>query len=451
MWRELGWTRFMGSTVPGRDASGEIRAAVQAMETAAGLRPADARLQLESGSVALAAYAAKVEGVGESSWQGAFERALQLEPALAAQVTDLMVMQLGARGAQLLDSVLPPDSRSRLAAASFLIGQGHRDSGMALYRDAMRMQPVEADALWNEYRANGRWLDGKGKAAELLRRTATLDPGHPGIRLMRGQMLAALQAMERRGEPMGKWWSTRTLTARLTRDLEAGKGDPVAASYCLGLLAEEEGDRETAIRWFNRTLSLQGQHFPAWLHLHALLREKARSDADRIQLAALEAKIRFFAMDEVVPDAWRGAGVRDGRPAWRAAARLAEPVRHVAIRFASGEGGVWALAVDGRFLAIWENRGENRGTATLFPNNTESLILKNRGTAMGGEKDEGVAASVPEKGSSAVEGKGASPLVAKTLEAAIPAGEHEFTLTTWNPAPPPGAKGLPFRLSLSWK
>jgi hypothetical protein len=34
---------------------------------------------------------------------------------------------------------------------------------------------------------------------------------------------------------------------------------------------------------------------------------------------------------------------------------------------------------------------------------------------------------------------------------AIPAGEHEFTLSSWNPGQPAGGKDLPFRLDLSWK
>jgi O-antigen ligase/tetratricopeptide (TPR) repeat protein len=395
IWRELGWSLFLGSGASGKDRGVELQEARKAMETAAFLRPADPRLQTESGTMALAAYAGKAPGATAEAWREAFGRALRQEPMMAANVADKLVLYLGPKGALALEEILP-DAQSRLSAAAFLIGRGYGESGMALFREGVRQRAMESDALWNEFKAGGRWMEGMD--APLLRKAAALDPNHPGILLMRGKVLQALQAIERRGEPMGKWWSTRTLSARLEADLNAKRGDPALQSYYLGLLEQEEGNRERAMFWFNRTLNLRGQYFPAWLRLRELLKKNVRSEADRIQIESLEGKISLFAMDGIVSDGWKWTGMREGRPSWRAPFRLADRVRRVSIRFSAQSGGLWALDVDGRFVEIW-------GQLPYF----------------------------------------------REVEIAIPPGEHEFHLVSRDTDLPAGGRDLPFRLEISFK
>ena len=394
LWRELGWSLFLESGAAGKDRKAELRGAQKAMETAAFLRPADPRLQAESGTVSLAAYAEKATGATAEAWQAAFGRALKQDPLLAAHIADLLVLYLGPEGARTIEKLLP-DARSRLTAAAFLIGRGYGGSGMTLFREGMRQRAAESAALWNGFKTAGRWTDEQDPA--LLRKAFALDPGHPGLLLMRGQVLGAMQAIERRGEPLGSWWNPKLLSARIEADLNAKRGDPALQCYYLGLLEEEGGNRERAIFWFNRTLNLRGQYFPAWIRLRELLQKNIRSEADRIQIESLEGKIRLFAMDGIVAEAWKWAGLHEARPVWKAPFRLADPVRQVAIRFSAPGEGVWALDVDGRFMEIW------------------------KGPVWKGE-----------------------------TEVNLPPGEHEFRLTSWNPLPPSG-RDLPFRADLSFK
>ena len=73
---------------------------------------------------------------------------------------------------------------------------------------------------------------------------------------------------------MEKWQNTRILSSGIEAEREAKKGDPVLQSYYLGLLAKEEGNQAKAVWWMNRTLNLKSQHFPAWLHLRDLLKDR---------------------------------------------------------------------------------------------------------------------------------------------------------------------------------
>jgi len=231
-----------------------------------------------------------------------------------------------------------------------------------------------------------------------MRKVEALDPRHPGVLLMRGETTRALQAIERRGEPMEKWQNTRILSSRIEAEREAKKGDPVLQSYYMGLLAKEEGNQAKAVWWMNRTMNLKSQHFPAWLILRDLLKGQVRNEADQIQLDALETKIRLYSMDRIVFDAWKWAGKRAGRPTWSAPFRVAEKVGKVLLRFSGHRGTVWALELDGRFVEIWKGP-DWEGAVTL----------------------------------------------------AIPPGEHEFRLTTWSPELSGDGTNLPFRLEISWK
>jgi O-antigen ligase len=394
IWRELGWTLYRESGGTGEERGETLRRAVEAMGQAAPLRPGDASLQAQLGTVALAAWAAGVEGVDAGVWRDAFRRALSLDRRLAADVADLLVVYLGEGGTGAPAEVMP-DALTALEAAAFLIDHGYRERGMMLLREGEGRRAAEADRLWTEYREGGRY--GR-KGPVLLRRLADLDPRHPGLLLARGNALQAMESIERRGEDFGEWYDRRTLAARLQEELEAKRGDPAMFSYYLGRIAQEEGNRAQARSLMYRTLNLRSQYFPAWLHLRDLLSENQGGDADRIQREALEERIRLFAMGGIVRDAWRGAGRVSGRPAWRAPFRVAEPIGTVRIDFEAPGDGIWILELNRRFLEVWQ------------------------GPAWSGE-----------------------------VAIALPPGEHEFLLLSWDTDLPVPRRGLPFRLEMSWE
>lgn len=407
-WRETAWVHFFrdGGSGKGREAEmgrvaelgrgADLRRAHKSIEMASSLRPADSKLQMEKGTIALAAYSLKPPAASAGDWQDPFRQVARQNPRLAATIADLVVLHLGARGAYALAGFLPPDTDSHLNAAVFLLNRGYPDAGMNLFRRGEKERVEQIAQLWEEVQRTGGGT--KAKSAALLRKVAELDPRHPGLLLMRGQTVQALQSMERRGEPVGKWQHVRTLMGRLEEEREAKKGDPVLQAYYLGLLAKAAGDQAKAVWWMNHTLSLNSQYFPAWLELRGLLKGQVRSQADRIQLDALESKIHLYAMDRIVFDAWRWAGKRAGRPTWSAPFRVAEKVDKAVIHFSGPRGTAWALEVDGRFVEIW------------------------RGAAWEG-----------------------------AVALAIPPGEHEFRLSTWSQELSGEGKDLPFRLAIQLK
>lgn len=393
IWRELGWTFFLASKREGQIQEASLRNASRCLDLAASLRPADVRLQMDSGSAALYAWRLKVAGIDASVWQDHFRKALKQEPGLAGNIADVLVLHLGPSGGRFLKSLLPSESRSYLGAAAFLLARGYDEVGLDLVREGEKRREAEIEQLWTEIRAEDSW---PGEAAGgRLDALAKLDRDHPGVLLSRGNLIGVLKQIERRGEPIGKWQETRAVAHFLKTELDEGRGDPILESYYLGLLYREEGNITSAVKWMNRTLNLNSQFFPAWLHLRDMMKNHVRSVGDEVELERLGEKIQLFAMKEIVSDAWKPLGIPDGMPTWKAPLRIADTVGRVTLRFAASERAPWALYLDGRFVEAWT------------------------GTAW--------------EGRAAVR---------------IPPGEHELRLVTWNKDMAGYGKFLPFRLEV---
>jgi O-antigen ligase/tetratricopeptide (TPR) repeat protein len=395
IWRALGWTFYLESSRAGKNREAYLRNASRCLDMAASLRPADARLQMDSGSVALYAWRRKVAGVAAVVWQDRFRRAVELEPALAGNIADMLVLHLGRSGAKYLQSLLPPESRSYLGAASFLLPRGYDEAGMDLVREGEKKREEEIARLWKQLTEENPWEEQGNK--KVLDELAARDRNHPGVLLLRGNLLGALKQIERRGDAIGKWQDTRTVANMLKTELEENRGDPAVGSYYLGRLALEEGNVSEAAKWLRRSLGFNPQYFPAWVYLRDVMRGQVRSAGDQVALDALEGKIGLFAMEGIVFDAWKLTGGKDGLPSWKAPFRVADAVRQVTLRFSAKERASWALYLDGRFVAVWV------------------------GTAWDG-----------------------------SVRVVIPPGEHEFLLVSWSADMAGYGKTLPFRLEVAF-
>jgi len=395
-WREMAWSCFFRESSSRKDRAADLERALGYIRTAASLRPADNRLRMEKGVIALAAHAEHAPVASADEWQKPFSEVIRQNPKKAGVIADLLVLHLGARGAGKLVEFLPEDTESRLGAAAVLLNLNHREAGMDLIRRGERERGGQVDRLWREFGRTGAWMDAK-KSPE-VRKIASLDPEHPGVLLAREEIVRAMQAIERRGDTAAKWGNARVLSSRIEAEMKAKKGDPVRQSYYLGILAAEQGDPARAVWWLNRTLNLNSQHFPAWIRLRDLLRVRTGTAADRVQLEMLEKKIDLYSMNGIVHDAWKWMGVRSGKPTWRAVFRVSQPVERAAVRFSGERGTVWSLDMDGKFLEVW------------------------KGPSWEGE----------------------------VRPACLP-GEHEFRLTAWDAKPPADLRELPFRFEISWK
>jgi len=395
-WREMAWSCFFRESASRKERTADLERALGYIRTAASLRPADNRLRMEKGVIALAAHAENASVASAGEWQKPFSEVIRQNPKMAGVVADLLVLHLGEKGARKLVEFLPEDTESRLGAAAVLLKLNHLEAGMDLIRRGERERGGQVDRLWQEFGQTGAWMDAK-KSPE-VRKIASLDPDHPGVLLAREESVRAMQAIERRGEKAAKWGDVRVLSSRIQAEMEAKRGDPVRQSYYLGILASEQGDSARAIWWFNRTLNLNSQHFPAWIRLRDLLRVRTGTAAERVQLEMLEKKIDLYSMNGIVHDTWKWMGVRSGKPTWRAVFRVSQPVERAAVRFSGGRGTVWSLDMDGKFLEVW------------------------KGPSWEGE----------------------------VRPACLP-GEHEFRLTAWDAKPPDDLRELPFRLEISWR
>jgi O-antigen ligase len=396
IFREMAWTGFFSESASRNSRAAGLRQALGHIKAAVSLHPSDNRLKMESGIIALASYREESLPASSEDWEKPFREIMLEQPEAAVNIADLILLYLGDKGAEMMTAIIPPDTESHFNAARSLLKQGYIDTAMDLIRLGETERISQIERLWIEITQNGAWLD--LKKTRLARKAAQLDPGHPGVLLAQGETISALQSIERRGDTFTKWGDVRVLISRIEAEMESKKGDSVHQSYYLGLLSKELGDHARAVWWTNRVLNLKSQHFPAWLLLRGLLKERIGTAADSIRLDTLEKKIRFYSMDGIVFDAWNWAGMKAGNPTWTAPFRISEKVEKARIRFSGPRGTVWSLNLDGRFTDIWK-----------------------------GPEREG------------------------TFAATIPPGEHEFSLTTWDPSFPVDGRGLPFRLEISWE
>ena len=393
IWRALGWAAFLKQD---GDSDYYMSLACKALDRACKLRPFSPQGYLELGTVELAAYTEHKKGVQKSSWKNAFRRALDLNPALSPGVADQLVLYMGEDGAAELKGLLPEDSKSYLRAARYLFREGFWDVGLDILKERELKKEREVETLWAEYRGKGRWS--REKREEVLRQITSLDPQHPGVLLAKGKILKALKSQERRVGVLRGLNHLRDTAWALRMFKQQKKGSPVEIAYFQGRIAEEEKNFREAKSQFQKTLSLNSQYFPAWIHLREMLLKTARTAGDQIELERLERKIELFGMDRVVADVWKWEGNYEGFPSWKARFRVARALEGVYIRFSGNREGVWKLVLDGRFVDAW------------------------------GGKDW--------KGSKSV---------------SIPAGEHEFRLVYYGRVSKIERKRLPFELEIEFR
>ena len=131
-WREMAWSRFFRESASRKERAADLERALGYIRTAASLRPADNRLRMEKGVIALAAHAENASVASTDEWQKPFSEVILQNPKMAGVIADLLVLHLGEKGAGKLVEFLPEDMESRLGAAVVLLNLNHREAGMDL-------------------------------------------------------------------------------------------------------------------------------------------------------------------------------------------------------------------------------------------------------------------------------------------------------------------------------
>lgn len=348
IWRELGWGAFARQR---EDPNQYLSLAEKALGQASRLSPYSARGYLEEGSVALACDALCREENRPSAWREAFRKALDLDPSLAPKVADQLILYRGSEGAGEMKGLLPADSTSYHLAARYLLGGGHLAAGIDILKAAESIKQTEINRLLAEYNKYGRWSRKEG--GKVLRNVLALDPSNPPALMLKGEILEALVGCERRGKRLESLNDRKDTAWTLRKLREAKQGDPALIAYFLGRIAELENNIEEAEREYRRALYFNSQYFPALIRLRDVLRSRARTTGDHIEMERLEKKISLFAMDRITPDLWKSSGTVQGLPSWKAPFRIAAPINGFKINFSGNEAGAWKLTLDGRFVAAW--------------------------------------------------------------------------------------------------
>ncbi len=347
IWRDLGWAAFFKM---GKD-SNYLPLAQKAFDQARRLRPYAPQGHLELGIIELAAYARKLKGNEGDSWKQAFGRALSLDPSLLPMVLDQMIFYLGQEGLKEVREVLPGDASGYLRAADYLLKQGFHESGLKILAEGEEKRGQDVGKLWAAFQQGGKGA--VEERNELLERILSLDPQHPESLTARGMVLEALKSQEQRGGPLRELGNLREIAWALQKIDREKKGSPADIYYFLGRVAEEEGNFGEAKLHFQKSLNLNPQYFPAWVHLRDILARKSWSVTEQVELENLERKIKLFDMDRVVGDAWRWGWAYEGCTSWVAPFRIGQVRKRMEIKFSGDHQRAWKLLLDGRFVAAW--------------------------------------------------------------------------------------------------
>jgi O-antigen ligase/tetratricopeptide (TPR) repeat protein len=361
LWRELGWAAAFSIN---RDPDRYLSLAQKAMDRARRLRPFSSQADFDCGLIGLSITSRFGVDRLLLDWKEDFRRALRKDPSLAPKAADQLVLYLGAPGAREVSSLLPDNSRGQLSSAQYLLKQGYFPEGLACLRKGEGFRRKETEALWVKY------LQGRGNSSEeqvkVLEQLLEEDPAHPGALLSRGKVLEAFKAQEQRQGDLQSLAPLQSLKRTLEEWVVPDQGRSWEKDYFLGRIAAEEGDGPQAEQAFKKALGKNSLYFPAWIHLKNRLTKDGKGSEERETLMSLEQNIQRYAMEGIVPDAWKEDKPSEGFSTWAAPFRVADPKGKVRFQYAGEPPKAWKLLLDGRFLLAGDGQADRGEIKTLL-------------------------------------------------------------------------------------
>jgi len=91
----------------------------------------------------------------------------------------------------------------------------------------------------------------------------------------------------------------------LLKDMQRRDESKALPYYYQGRVEEELGNEDGAILMYRRSLSLNPQYFPTWIHLRDLMKTRVRTAGDTIEMESIERKINLFGMDTIPASSWK--------------------------------------------------------------------------------------------------------------------------------------------------
>lgn len=346
-WHTMGWAAFQRhSQNPGK----RYPIALTALDRSVDLHPCDAQGHFVKGIVGIAA-AHDGYLTDDHYWQDAFRGAIGRDPSYVEGVTNQILLYDDGDVYETLLAILPTRAAFYLTAARYCFMNDAVDTGLALLKKGEEKKEAEISRLWGDYVKNGGARTKEGAA--LLRDILYLDPKHPKALLEGEKVIEALKSQDRR---YGRITDLADLTNLrwLLKDMQRRDESNVLPYYYQGRIEEESGNGNEAILLYRRSLSMNSQHFPTWIHLLDFMRNRVRTAGDTIEVESIERKIDLFSMDAIPASSWRLGSRQKDITTWSAPFRCEHSLAGVAIDFETEKGGAWELLADGRFVTAWK-------------------------------------------------------------------------------------------------
>ena len=353
IWHAMGWAAFQRHA---QNPEKYYPIALTALDRSVELHPYDAQGYFVKG---IAGLTAAHDGyiTDDYYWLDAFREAIGRDPSYIKGVTNQILLYDDCAAVDTLLTVLPARAAPYLAAARYCFMKGAVDIGLDLLKRGEEIKSAEISRLWNDYVQNGSVRTKEGVA--LLRDILALDLKHPRALLEKGKVIEALKMQDQRDGQLADFADLKHLRWTL-KDMQRRDESKALPYYYQGRVEEELGNEDGAILMYRRSLSLNPQYFPTWIHLRDLMKTRVRTAGDTIEMESIERKINLFGMDSIPASSWKLRSRKKDITTWSAPFRCGYSLAALAIGFETEKGeGAWKLMADGRFVTAW--KGSKRG------------------------------------------------------------------------------------------
>ena len=238
--------------------------------------------------------------------------------------------------------------------------KGAVDTGLVLLKKGEGIKSAEISRLWDDFVQNGSLRTKEGAA--IFRDIISLDSRHPKALLEKGKVLEALKMQDRRYGGIAVVTDLKDLRLRL-KGIQRRDESNALPYYYQGRVEEELGNEDEAILMYRRSLSLNPQYFPTWIHLRDLMKTRVRTAGDTIEMESIERKINLFGMDTIPASSWKLRSRKKDITTWSAPFRCEHLLAGAEIGFETEKEGAWKLMADGRFVTAW--KGSKKGNAGI--------------------------------------------------------------------------------------
>jgi O-antigen ligase/tetratricopeptide (TPR) repeat protein len=281
------------------------------------------------------------------------KKSLELEPGLIPRIIEALAK--GSFPLKILMDILPKgNALAWISAGETLLDRNQLTLGETIYLKGEQLKIKETEVLI--IRIKNQLHGKRGLQLENLKRELIdLDPDHPLIWYVRGDILRACEQAHKRGWPLGRLDEITRLRSILKSLKPGNDSDRMMPRFYLALLDLEEKSYKEAAGRLDMVLEEKPNFYSALLAWEQTADQLSKTEDGKIFLQKIQKKITLFSMEEIPSGAW----VATGRPeeneqkSYRAVLRNQRPLSELKIA-APVEAERWTVVVDGRFVAARE-------------------------------------------------------------------------------------------------